>query len=261
MGSIDGAFQEILTFKDALEAAKRRFHGIMPTEGEMRIAFKDHFVYFRPKDGLGGDFYTLHHRNETILVVADCSGHSVEGALLAMLASGEVENIVKTRDITEPKDIIRFLHKSAVSKWSRAQEESLGISLEVSVVNMSKDRRHLKFCGAMRPMLLLRDGDLIEYEKSMLSVGDRMYDQRVEDLRQHEIDLQPGDVFYLFTDGYETQPSHSEKPMGKKKFKEMIIEAAKLPIPEQRDFFDRELKKFRGASDQLDDICLIGVAT
>ncbi len=256
MGAIDIAFQELLIFKEAFHAAKQRFLGIMPATAAMEVAFKGNFVYFKPRDGMGGDFYTLHHNGETILVVADCSGHSVEGALMAMITSGEVDSIVKSRGITEPRDIIRYLHKSMVQRWG---ERKLGVSMEVSIINISSNHRQMRFCGAMRPLYVVRDGKLIQYEKSNMSVGDERYNAQVRELVQHDIDLESGDLIYMFTDGYETQTGVGEKPLGTKRFRELIEQASILPIDEQRQFLDDKLEEWRGRQPQLDDICLIAV--
>ncbi len=259
MSTIDIAFQELLIFKSAFDAAKKRYLGILPTDADMRVAFKDHFVYFRPSQGMGGDFYKLHHNGETILVVADCSGHSVEGALMAMITSGEVENIVDQRGITEPRDIIRYLHKSMVTKWG---QQRLGVSLEVSIITLSADHRHMRFCGAMRPIYLVRDGQLQEYEKNVMSIGDAAYEKQVDKLEQHDVDLEPGDTIYMFSDGYETQPGgEGDKPLGRRKFRELIQQASRLPLHDQQQFLDTELEKWRGRQPQLDDICIVAVTT
>jgi serine phosphatase RsbU (regulator of sigma subunit) len=264
VSAIDAAFQQILIFKEAFEAAKHRFLGIMPNDEEMQVAFdKGHFIYFRPKDGMGGDFYQLHHNGERILVVADCSGHSVEGALMAMLASGEVDTIVRTRNITEPRDIIRYLHKSAVQKWSRTRlGQSLGISMEVSVINISADGKHLKFCGALRPMYLVREGQLQEFERSVVSVGDKAYSMNLEGMVQHNVELESGDVVYMFTDGYETQQGGDlGKPYGKKRFRRLIETASALPLGQQQAYLEAELDRWRGSTPQYDDICVLAVTT
>lgn len=258
MSTIDIAFQELLIFKAAFDAAKKRYLGILPSDNAMRVAFQDHFVYFRPRDSMGGDFYKLHHNGETILVVADCSGHSVEGALMAMVASGEVETIVETRNITEPKDIIKYLHRSMVTKWG---QQKLGVSLEVSIITLSEDHRHMRFCGAMRPMYLVREGHLQEFEKSNMSVGDMAYEAQVGKLVQHDIELEKGDTIYMSSDGYESQTGVDEKPLGKRRFRELIEEASRLPMTDQGRFLDDELNRWKGTQPQLDDICIVAVTT
>lgn len=259
MSTIDVAFQELLILRDAFNAAKNRYLGILPTDAAMRVAFKDHFVYFRPSQGLGGDFYKLHHNGETILVVADCAGHSVEGALMAMITSGEVENIVTQRGITEPKDIIKYLHRSMVTKWGQRR---LGVSLEVSIITMAADHKRMRFCGAMRPLYLVREGVLQEFDKSVLSVGDPAYNEQVDKLHQYDIELETGDTIYMFSDGYETQTGgENVKPLGKRRFKELIQEASHLPLHEQQQFLDAALEKWKDRQPQLDDICIVAVTT
>ena len=120
----------------------------------------------------------------------------------------------------------------------------------------------MRFCGAMRPLYLVRDGQIKEYEKNVMSIGDEAYENQVDKLQQYDENLEPGDTLYMFSDGYETQPGgEGNKPLGKRKFRELIQEASRLPLGEQGQFLDEALEKWKGREPQLDDICIVAVTT
>ncbi len=77
----------------------------------------------------------------------------------------------------------------------------------------------------------------------------------------HTLDLEPGDTFYLSTDGFQDQFGG---PKGKKymslKFREMLGKCSLLPITQQREFLETEFLNWIGTEyEQVDDVLVIGV--
>ena len=69
--------------------------------------FKENFVIFRPKESIGGDFYFIKELgNEIIIMCGDCTGHGVPGAMMSMISSNIIHNIIDTKKILTPNLIL-----------------------------------------------------------------------------------------------------------------------------------------------------------
>jgi serine phosphatase RsbU (regulator of sigma subunit) len=85
-------------------------------------------------------------------------------------------------------------------------------------------------------------------------------DNTEKSFTSHEVQLEPGDCVYVYSDGYADQFGG---PLGKKlksaPMLNKLIELSSLPMKEQgialREFF----LAWKGDLEQVDDICIIGV--
>ncbi len=67
---------------DSIQYASRIQSAVLPTSSLLAEALPEHFVLFKPRDIVSGDFYWMTRKNEkVVLVAADCTGHGVPGLL------------------------------------------------------------------------------------------------------------------------------------------------------------------------------------
>ena len=58
----------------------------MPPDEYLSQLLPEHFIMFRPKDIVSGDFYWASHKgNKLLIAAADCTGHGVPGGFMSML--------------------------------------------------------------------------------------------------------------------------------------------------------------------------------
>ncbi len=76
----------------------------------------------------------------------------------------------------------------------------------------------------------------------------------------NNIKLKKGDMVYIFSDGYADQFGG---PRGKKfmagNFRNLLLEASKMPSDQQRQKLDSTIEGWRGQLEQVDDILIIGI--
>jgi serine phosphatase RsbU (regulator of sigma subunit) len=76
----------------------------------------------------------------------------------------------------------------------------------------------------------------------------------------NEIEILPGDMVYLFSDGFADQFGGSE---GKKfligRFQQLLLDIHTLPVEQQKDELQRRLQEWMGDISQVDDILVIGI--
>jgi serine phosphatase RsbU (regulator of sigma subunit) len=87
-----------------------------------------------------------------------------------------------------------------------------------------------------------------------------IYIKEKPEFTNHVIDLQKGDTFYLFSDGYQDQFGGKDGTKFKiKRLKEVLGEIQDKSMNEQKEFLEKTFDDWKGNYDQLDDVILIGV--
>ncbi len=76
----------------------------------------------------------------------------------------------------------------------------------------------------------------------------------------HNIQLQIGDTFYIFSDGFMDQKGgKGNKKFMSKNFKNLLLKIHDQPMHDQKDILDNTLSDWMGDNSQMDDVLVIGV--
>ena len=87
---------------DSLNYARRIQAALLPAEHHIRRIFPDHFIYYRPKHIVSGDFYWFSERDEKYFIAAaDCTGHGVPGALMSMIGLELIHKIINDMKVDD----------------------------------------------------------------------------------------------------------------------------------------------------------------
>jgi serine phosphatase RsbU (regulator of sigma subunit) len=116
----------------------------------------------------------------------------------------------------------------------------------------------MQFAGAHRPLLLIRNGELIEYKPSKHSIGGYISGNKI--FEDNTIKVEKGDCIYVLTDGYSDQfGGQNGKKFKFKKLQKLIQSIAHMSMNEQHDLLEEAFISWRGRHEQVDDVCVIGV--
>lgn len=75
----------------------------------------------------------------------------------------------------------------------------------------------------------------------------------------HTIDVQKGDIFYMFSDGFQDQFGGPEgKKYMRKNFREFLLNVSYLPMQEQKQRLEEEFNHWRDTQSQTDDVLVMG---
>ncbi|MCX6303323.1 MAG: tetratricopeptide repeat protein, partial [Bacteroidia bacterium] len=100
---------------DSIIYAQRIQQSVLPPEEFMQQLIHDHFILFKPRDVVSGDFYWFAKiEKQLIVTVADCTGHGVPGAFMSMLGMSLLKEIVLKEYITQPDIILKKLRKEII---------------------------------------------------------------------------------------------------------------------------------------------------
>lgn len=246
---------------DSINYAKRIQTSILPDITKLKEAFRDAFILFHPRDIVSGDFYWFDKLEDDkfIIVCADSTGHGVPGAFMSMIGSTLLQDIVTRQRISKPSVILNMLDKQIFSTLN--QNVELGVSndgMDMVVCEFNVKTRHLRFASAMRPIIIVLDGEPYYIKGNRLSVGGESAIEKFFD--DQEYYLNEGDTVYLFSDGFPDQFGGIDgKKLKIARLKKLIEQVSKQPMNEQREIISDFFFEWKGTFEQVDDILMMGI--
>lgn len=249
-----------LEMQESIRYAGSLQQSILPNERIFQNAFNDAFVLFQPKDIVSGDFYWIYqHHDEVYFAVGDCTGHGVPGAMVNIAGNTLLRQIIRLEGISDPAKIMRLLDNELVNLFNENLTEGKtrdGMDIVFCKFNLRTQKG--SFCGAGRPLYLIRDGELIEFKKGIDAIGYSHTGEKI--FETVEFQLEKGDQFYLFSDGYTDQfGGENVKKFNRQRFRNLLISLDQMPMEKQKKELIMTYKNWKGKQEQVDDVCVIGV--
>ena len=208
---------------------------------------------------VSGDFYWFNKLDGNLFfATVDCTGHGVPGAFMSMIGNSLLNEIVLTKKIASPSAILSSLNKSIFKVLKQNTSESRdGMDMALCMIDPKKNT--LTYAGANRELLLIRDGELLEYKPTKNAIGGFTDSNTL--FKETVIEIKPNDIFYMTTDGYADQfGGEKGKKLMTKNFKEFLISIHHLPMEEQHIQLDLKIKNWMGTIHaQVDDILIVGI--
>jgi serine phosphatase RsbU (regulator of sigma subunit) len=251
----------------SIEYALHIQQSILPDTAAIYKVLTDSFVLYKPKDIVSGDFFAFTtisqagQQDEIIIAAADCTGHGVPGALMSMLGSNILYQIVNEKKQTTPSDILYHLNVGVnESLKQNINEGNDGMDIVLCNIKYSNDfdSAEVQYAGANRPLYIVRDGMLEEIKATKMPIGGVQFQERI--FTNHQMTLKKGDILFLTTDGYADQfGGELGKKLTTKKFKEFIVTLQDKPMKEQGKRVESFFDSWRGDNEQIDVVCFIGI--
>ncbi|MFI5151238.1 MAG: tetratricopeptide repeat protein [Bacteroidia bacterium] len=245
---------------DSITYARRIQQAKLPGLDDIKNSLPRSFVLFKPKDIVSGDFYFFHKdANRTCLAAADCTGHGVPGAFMSMIGMDKLDLAVQQE--TEVSTMLSVLNreiKNSLRQSDRMDSTRDGMDIALCVIDPVK--RKLTYAGANRPLWLIRNGmqHIEEWKATKKAIGGLTPDDTSFDA--HEITCNPGDTFYIFSDGYaDLFGGPDNKKITTRKFKEMLLGMQHLSMEDQQQALNTFADTWKGDTEQVDDVLVIGV--
>lgn len=245
----------------SIKYAKRIQEAILPDEDVLKQEFKDHFVYFKPKDIVSGDFYWFAKReksNTSFIAAVDCTGHGVPGAFMSMIGNTLLNEIVHNEEFTNPADILFELRKSIIVSLQQSGQVDNKEGMDIALCMISHDENKLQFSGAFNPLYVIRKGEMLTGKADRMPIGN-FHDRNEKPFTNHEFEIESGDRFYIFSDGYIDQfGGPDEKKFSPKRYKALLMDIQSHPLKEQSALLEKAMKMWQRDFEQIDDMLIIG---
>lgn len=262
---------------DSINYAQRIQKAVLKSEEKERSNLPEHFIMYEPKDIVSGDFYWMLEKEDSIyMTVADCTGHGVPGGFMSMLGVAFLNEINAQNEMLSPAEILNQLRVKIIKELGQkgaAGENRDG--MDISIVKIDKMSDSVEWAGANNPLWILStNNELVKCTESSFKVEGSEYSfyelkpnkepvgfySKQQPFTNYQINLNKGDLFYLFSDGFADQfGGEKGKKLMKKQFKELLISNSNHSIIKQGEKLSSHFSNWKGEKDQIDDVCVVGV--
>ena len=244
---------------DSINYSQRIQQAILPDKAIADVVLKNGFALYKPKHIVSGDFYWLHKCDDVFyFAVIDCTGHGVPGALLTMLAYNAINKAVIEKEIMDPTAILDSMNTDIKLALKQNKDNPIQDSMEVGIVSLNTKTNQVLFAGANTSLTYIQNNELKIAAAGKCSVGS-VQEGGIVLPTTHAIQLNKGDGFYLYSDGYADQFGG---PKGKKfKYKQLedLLFANHTKSPNsQMEILNTTIESWKGTLEQIDDITVIG---
>jgi len=244
---------------DSIIYAKRIQSAVLPPNRFIQHLLAEHFIFYKPRDIVSGDFYWIKQvENRICIAAADCTGHGVPGALMSMLGITFLNEIINKDPKIRANEILNELRTHVISslrQTGKTGESHDGMDIALCIIN--HNTKTLEYAGANNHLYMIRKGVFSEIKADRMPIG--IHRRAKESFTNHEINLETDDLIYIFSDGYTDQFGGKD---GRKflptNFKNLLIENHLKPLQEQKQIIEENFESWRGEFKQLDDILIIG---
>ena len=205
---------------------------------------------YAPCFELGGDFYDFIEFGTSTLgiAVADVVGKGLPASLL--MASVRAAIRAYANDIYDLDEIIARVNRAMVAD-TRSNEF---ITLWYGTLNYA--RRQLTYCAAGHdPALLVRDGTIQELSAGGMVLGVDSSERYIKEVLQ----LQPGDLIFIYTDGLSDAVSFSGEKFGKARVRDTLLRYRECTAEQICQNMIWETRRFVGLNRRTDDTTLVAV--
>ena len=233
---------------------------VLPDLKYMENILKDFFVFHTPRELVSGDFYYCSRKEDYIIAAAgDCTGHGVPGALMSIMGVSFLNEILSTRGPVISSRILNLLRERVMKALhQRGKEFENKDAMDMALCVFNPKTMELQYSGANNSLYHVRKKVLTEIKADKMPVGINAIEE--ESFTNHSMQLKPGDIVYIFSDGFADQFGG---PLNKKfkygPMKELLLNISDLPMKKQRDELDRVITQWKGDEYQVDDILIFGI--
>jgi PAS domain S-box-containing protein len=235
----------------------------LPTEPEIQKTFPSSFVLFKPKDFISGDFYLVENiltkggQNFNMILIGDCTGHGVPGAMLSFLFINILRQVLMERQFDTPSELLRELSHHIKHFYRSQREDNLLDGIDIGVAFIEENGNSLIYSNANRPLFRIRENQLYEVVRQR---GHISFSMEFRDFYDVHLDLKKGDSVYLFSDGYVDQfGGEEQKKLMSKKFKDILLDMENKEPQIRKSSLDSFIENWKGKNKQTDDILILGI--
>ncbi|TGK96420.1 serine/threonine protein phosphatase [Leptospira brenneri] len=206
---------------------------------------------FTPMQEVSGDYYDYFPYNVHKLGVAVCdvSGHGVPAAFITALSKLLFSNYKKTK----PSETFKLINRELLDLVKQQ-----GYTTCVYVLIHDDYKVLYSIAGHPRPILFrakTNRAEICEGDGTFLG----MFPDAGETFLDFQIQLEPGDKLFLYTDGLTEAENDKGNAFGESKLIQIIESCAEKSIQETVETIMTIHKEFTMGTDPMDDITLLGL--
>ena len=244
---------------DSITYAKRLQDTILPDVQKLDNIIGEHFVFYRPKDIVAGDFYWAEQKGDfKFFAVADCTGHGVPGAMMSILCKNALDNVIFNGEYNSAAQVLDLVNFQ-IQKSLKNENIDVTDGMDIAFC-MIDSNNQLQYSGAFNSLFYTKNDQLQEISGDRKPIG--KFDFKKSDFTNHTLKLDDVGQIYLTTDGFMDQfGGQKNKKFGYKRFRDLLIKNQNLSLKEQKSELQLVFNGWMETSriGQVDDVCVLGV--
>jgi serine phosphatase RsbU (regulator of sigma subunit) len=244
---------------DSIHYAKRIQKALFAGEQLLKEKLNEHFILYKPKDIVSGDFYWAYgSRDRFLICMADCTGHGVPGAFMSLLNISFLNEVTIEKQITRPDLVLNSIRSSIIHALHTDENGGAQDGMDAVFCSFDFNAGKLEYAAANTNFYLIREGVLHTSLTDKMPVGKSPRDH-IPFLLQ-VMELKKGDLIYLLTDGYADQFGGAKgKKIMYKQLEDVLLKNVHHPLAEQKQILENHFETWRGNLEQVDDVTIIGI--
>ncbi|MEN9997634.1 MAG: hypothetical protein RI922_624 [Bacteroidota bacterium] len=253
---------DLTTYIESLNYAQIIQHGLLPKKRHFKRLFEDYFVIYKPLNILSGDFYWIGKKDHlTYFAVGDCTGHGVPGALLSVLASSILEYSIMNKGLNKTNKILQEVDKKFIESFSGSKEDFFNNDwVDIALVCIDNKENKIYFSSANRKICIVNSKAEIDVlAGSPYPIGGWQVEQHRK-FESRSYAFKKGDCLYIGSDGFQDQiGGPKNKKYSSKRLHELFGQIGEKGMSDQESLLENEFMDWKGANDQIDDVCIVGI--
>ncbi len=245
----------------SIHYARRIQQNLLPHERMFSNLFQDHFILYKAKDIVSGDFYWMDDTgDQLIFALADCTGHGIPGSFMTVLGMNLLNMIVLDDKIFEPGKILDQLDERLLEILPRGEDSTqVNDGMEITVCALNKNTGVLSYACAGSRFLIYRKDEFTMFKGDNKHIGDVHFDGFVS-YQTNYTQFNTEDELIMFTDGFQDQfGGPNDKKYSFRRLLEVFEEVITLDLGEQKRHLENEFDTWIGQGEQTDDLTIIAL--
>ena len=244
---------------DSINYAKKIQEAMLVSEKYLKETLPKSFIFYQPKDIVSGDFYWAHKNESNIFFsVSDCTGHGVPGALMSMIGTTLLNEIIVEMKYQETDKILNEMRKQIIKNLNQEESNNQRDGMDMTLVKLNLKKKEIEFSSANNVLVHVSDGNLNSYKGDHQPVG--FYSGKNISFTKQKVKVNKDDMIYIFSDGYQDQfGGEKNKKFMISKLKKLLLKISNKNVDAQLQELKTEFELWKGNQDQIDDVCLMGL--
>ncbi|MBM3427605.1 MAG: tetratricopeptide repeat protein [Bacteroidetes bacterium] len=244
---------------ESITYSLRLQQAMMPSISALNEIFKKIKVSYLAKDIVSGDFYWAKQVGDwKFLVVGDCTGHGVPGAMVSTVGINSLNQATMGLSEISTAEILNSCRSEMIKTFGQQGEMAIRDGMDVAMLAINDHARKVVWSGANRSCWFWNGQEWLILKGDRQSIS---WSDQLEPFTETWIsNVCQGARFCLFSDGLNDQfGGDNNKKLGNKRIKDFFSEVNVLTLDKQHDDLELLWKDWKGDNEQTDDFCMISI--
>ena len=247
---------------DGIKLALVTQQAILPPSSFLENWLPDHFIMYKPKDIVSGDFYWSEAKDGYLFLAAvDCTGHGVAGGFTSMLGYSLLNLALQNEEVPSAATILDRLNEGVIRSLRQGTQGSRSKDgMDITLIKYHPADHSLQVAGGGNPVYIVRNGEILQYKLDRFAIGIPMR-KEVQKFTDFNIELKKGDMLYIFTDGFADQlgGEDGQQKYLYNRFRDTLVAVSVDDMDSQKEILEKSFMEWKGNHEQMDDITVIGI--